>query len=575
MKKINNNQIGLKDVDKEVTLYGFVADIRKLASKLFVTLRDRTAIVQLVFDNEKMTVNFSKESVLKIKGIVKKRPTKDINTELVTGEIEVIVNTFSILSLAHHELPFVIKDNLQADENTRLKYRFLDLRRPMMQHIFYFRHQLIKGMRNYLENEAFIEIETPYLSKSTPEGARDFLVPTRHYGKFFALPQSPQLYKQILMAAGFEKYFQVVRAFRDEDNRKDRGPEFTQLDIEMSFTNEESIKNLVENMLQKALANLNIKVNVPFQNLNYDQAIDKYGSDKPDLRFEYQLVDLSKYFLNSSFNNFKNAQVVKCLIINDRLKSNQIKELEEIAKQNRAKGLMWAYFDDKKAERSWKLLEQELIVIQKDFNLNNQTIILIGDSYKVVTQSLGAIRNKCNEFFNWTCQTNTPQFKFAWINNFPLFERDEATKNFVAAHHPFTMPQVQFIKNFDQEKDKARARAYDLVCNGFEIGGGSIRINDLELQKQMFRAIGLNANDIQEKFGFFLEAFKYGLPPHGGIALGVDRLTMVLTDAKSLRDVIAFPKNANGISVMENAPSAVYEQQLDEYFLNFKKIKED
>lgn len=576
VKEIHNNQLQLKHVGQMVTIFGFVANKRNFGQKTFVDLRDSTGIIQLVFEKEQ--VNFTKESVLKVEGIVEKRLKE--NEHLLTGKIEIKVKNYEILSLAANELPFVIKDDIEANEDTRLRFRFLDLRRQVMQNNLQLRSKLIKSLRDFLEYEQFIEIETPYLSKSTPEGARDFLIPTRHHGKFFALPQSPQIYKQILMASGFEKYFQIVRAFRDEDNRKDRGPEFTQLDLEMAFVDENKIKHLIEKMLKSSFKKLGFEIKTPFLSMTYKQAIDEYGTDKPDLRYGLKLVELTDYFKHASVKDFKNSESVKGLIIEQTVTNSEFKILENIAKQNGAKQLFTIYSSNSstvndKNSKILTLIGKEFSKIHHDLKLTNHTLIMIAGHYSVTTKALGAVRVKLNELFNYT---NVPfakgqeKFKFCWVEQFPLFEYETDLKRYVPSHHPFTAPQKSFLTTFDQNLESATARAYDIVLNGFEIGGGSIRINDLETQNRMFKAIKLTDKEIEEKFGFFLEAFKYGLPPHGGIALGIDRLAMILTNSNSLREVIAFPKNANGVAVMENAPSIVSEQQLNVYKL--KSVKE-
>lgn len=558
MKQINNGQLRISDVKKTVTLFGFVANKRKMGELTFVDLRDRWGITQLVIRNTE--ANFSKESVLEVKGKVVKR--QDVNEDLPTGEIEIEVTEYKVLSLAQ-QLPFIVHDELEAKEETRLAHRYLDLRRPSMTNNLVVRHKLVKAIRDFLDSKDFLEIETPYLSKTTPEGARDFLVPTRKEGLFFALPQSPQLYKQLLMASGIEKYFQIARCFRDEDSRKDRQPEFTQLDIELSFVNEEDIRLLVEEMYQFIFRKMGIEIKIPFRRMEYDFSMENYGNDKPDLRFGYEIQNVKKDFANTEFNAFKTAADIRAIHIPNIVDKKQIKALEEIAKKNGAKGLAFAVLDkEEKQGPGYKFFEKEMNAL----NYGNGTTFFVADEKEIALKALGAVRTELNDMFGFA---DEKELNFVWIENWPLFEIEDG--KIKAAHHPFTSPSPESLKDFDKNPTGARARAYDLVLNGFEIGGGSVRIFDSAVQERMFETIGMSREEAHSKFGFFLEAFKYGLPPHAGIAFGIDRLVMLLTNSKSIRDVIAFPKTAAGYAMMEEAPSVASTEQLDEYFIKLKK----
>ena len=561
MKKYQNIEIINFKENAQVTLYGWVQNIRKMGNFNFVDLRDRTGIVQLIF---KTKIDFTKESVIKVEGILKLR--KSPNKEIPTGMYEVEVEDYKILSKSK-EIPFEIKDNLNAKEDTRLQYRFLDLRRPKMFQNLLLRHQVIKAARDWFHNNGFLEIETPILSKSTPEGARDYLVPTRHEGKFFALPQSPQLYKQLLMISGIERYFQVSRAFRDEDMRKDRQPEFTQLDIEMSFITEETLFTLMEQLFSSIMEVVNIKIKTPFLRMKYNDAIDLYGSDKADLRYGYQLKDLNEYFKNTSCDLFKNVESIKCLIFDQELANSNIKILEEIALKNKTDKLIAIKIENQKFKQNSlnNSIEEELKQIIKDFKIENATLLITRGKYQSTTQSLGAIRTKLNELFHLA----TNEYQFVWIVDWPMFEFENDTIS--PAHHPFTSPTLDTIQYLDSDLSKVKARSYDLVLNGFELSSGSIRIHDPQLQNKMFQVLNLSKEEIDHKFGFFLNAFSYGVPPHGGIAFGIDRLVMILAQENSIRDVIAFPKNANGIDVLFNSPSNVNDDQLNE--LGLQKIK--
>ena len=561
MKKYQNIEIINFKENTKVTLYGWVQNIRKMGNFNFVDLRDRTGIVQLIF---KSKIDFTKESVIKVEGILKLR--KSPNKEIPTGMFEVEVENYEILSKSK-EIPFEIKDDLNAKEDTRLQYRFLDLRRPKMFQNLLLRHQVIKAARDWFHNNGFLEIETPILSKSTPEGARDYLVPTRHDGKFFALPQSPQLYKQLLMISGIERYFQVSRAFRDEDMRKDRQPEFTQLDIEMSFITEETLFTLMEQLFSSIMEVVNAKIKTPFLRMKYDDAIDLYGSDKPDLRYGYQLKDLSKYFKNTSCDLFKNAESIKCLIFDQELVNSNIKILEEIALKNKTDKLIAIKIENQEFKQNSlnNAIEKELKQIINDFKITNATLLITRGKYQSTTQSLGAVRTKLNELFHLA----SDEYQFVWIVDWPMFEFEDDV--IAPAHHPFTSPTLDTIQYLDSDLSKVKARSYDLVLNGFELSSGSIRIHDSQLQNKMFQVLNLSKEEIDHKFGFFLNAFSYGVPPHGGIAFGIDRLVMILAQENSIRDVIAFPKNANGIDVLFNSPSSVNEDQLQE--LSLQKIK--
>ena len=561
MKKYQNIEIINFKENTKVTLYGWVQNIRKMGNFNFVDLRDRTGIVQLIF---KSKIDFTKESVIKVEGILKLR--KSPNKEIPTGMFEVEVENYEILSKSK-EIPFEIKDDLNAKEDTRLQYRFLDLRRPKMFQNLLLRHQVIKAARDWFHNNGFLEIETPILSKSTPEGARDYLVPTRHEGKFFALPQSPQLYKQLLMISGIERYFQVSRAFRDEDMRKDRQPEFTQLDIEMSFITEETLFTLMEQLFSSIMEVVNVKITTPFLRMKYDDAIDLYGSDKPDLRYGYQLKDLSKYFKNTSCDLFKNAESIKCLIFDQELVNSNIKILEEIALKNKTDKLIAIKIENQEFKQNSlnNAIEKELKQIINDFKITNATLLITRGKYQSTTQSLGAVRTKLNELFHLASN----EYQFVWIVDWPMFEFEDDV--IAPAHHPFTSPTLDTIQYLDSDLSKVKARSYDLVLNGFELSSGSIRIHDSQLQNKMFQVLNLSQEEIDHKFGFFLNAFSYGVPPHGGIAFGIDRLVMILAQENSIRDVIAFPKNANGIDVLFNSPSSVNEDQLQE--LSLQKIK--
>ncbi|WGI36396.1 aspartate--tRNA ligase [Mesomycoplasma lagogenitalium] len=565
MKSINNNQLRLVDVNKEVELYGWIHNIRKFKDLYFIDLRDRWGITQVVFNPTNINVSLAKEYVIKVKGIVVER--KSYNLDLETGQIEINALKIEILSRSK-ELPFDINDNINVSEDLRLKYRFLDLRRNKLKNNIIFKNKVVKYLRDFLNEQDFIDIETPILSKSTPEGARDFLVPTRKEGKFFALPQSPQLYKQILMVAGFEKYYQYAKVFRDEDLRKDRQYEFFQLDIEMSFVDENDVQTLVEKMMQNLFNKLNINLNVPFKKMDYDYAIDNYGSDKPDLRYENRLIDANE--LNDNLEFLFNNQCTKTLFLeNEKISKQQFKQFDEIIRKNKANRLLYLTIENNQiSNSSFKIADFSKInnFISKH-KFNSGTLFIVSDQYENVCQSLGALRIELNNIYKFA---KSDSYEFVWIVNWPMFEYNEDEKRYSAAHHPFTMVQEQYLKTFDSDPKNAKAKAYDLVLNGFEIAGGSIRIHDTDIQRKMFKTISMSESEAEKQFGFFLNSLEYGVPPHGGIAFGIDRLIMILTNSESIRDVIPFPVNSKGINLLSDSPSQVSTEQLDEYYLKLK-----
>lgn len=567
-------------VGQEITIMGWIQRRRDLGGLIFVDLRDRSGLLQVVFNPEDDTDVFAKaeklrgEYVVAVQGMVQERPDK--NPNLPTGEIEIHATSLRILDEAKTP-PIYIQDDLNVNEDLRLKYRYLDLRRPVMQKNIILRHKVTMAVRKYLDRLGFLEIETPMLTKSTPEGARDYLVASRvHPGKFFALPQSPQIFKQILMASGMEKYFQIVKCFRDEDLRADRQPEFTQIDIEMSFISQEEVLVLMEEMMIEIFKELGLDVPEEFPRMTYADAMKYFGSDKPDIRFDMLLTDVSKVVKDVDFKVFastvKNGGQVKAIRAEGcaNYSRKDIDQLTEFVSIYGAKGLAWIALkeDDIKSPIAKFFKEEELnAVIEAVGGQTGDLLLFVADKPKVVAAALGALRIKLAKDLGLI---NEDEFKFLWVTDFPLVEFDEDADRFVALHHPFTHPMNEDLELVDTDPGKVRAYAYDLILNGVELGGGSIRIHNSALQKKVFEMLSLNEEEINEKFGFLLEAFQYGTPPHGGIAFGLDRMVMLMAGCETIRDVIAFPKTASATDLMVNAPSNVDQTQLEELHLQIE-----
>lgn len=578
-----------KDEGKEVILNGWVHRNRDHGALHFINLRDRYGITQVVVDDdaseslEKMARSLKMEYCIAVKGIVRRRPDEMINPDMETGEVEVKAKEIEILSECA-TLPFMIEDENSAREDLRLKYRFLDLRTKGMQNRIRLRHEVVKAIREFFYKTDFYEIETPTLVKSTPEGARDFLVPSRIYpGKFFALPQSPQLYKQILMVSGFDKYFQIARCYRDEDPRGDRQLEFTQLDIEMSFVKRDDVLLLIENLFNYVFKSvMNIDLPAHFRRLSYQEAMEKYGSDKPDLRFGLEIGDASSFASKSTFNAFtetlKSGGFVRYIVApkteGHDYTRKYLAELESAAKIYGAHGLAWMKVENGTinggVSKFFAGLEKE--VLEETGAKDGDVILIVAhNDFKKCANSLGAVRNRLGADLNLI----KPGFEFCWIIDFPLFEYNEDEGHWEAAHHMFSMPQAEYIDTMEEDPGRVKGDLYDLVLNGYELASGSIRIHDIELQKRVFRICNFPDDVAQERFGFLLDCFKYGPPPHGGIAPGIDRLCMILAGESSIKEVIAFPKNTAALSPMDDSPSFVEQKQLDELHLAIVEKKKD
>ncbi|HHU60168.1 TPA: aspartate--tRNA ligase [bacterium] len=580
MKRTHNNgELRLSDVSKEVSLIGWVAKKRNLGNLVFIDLRDRYGYTQLVFDSsfEEITNKIKNEYVLNVKGIVVKR--KDANSNLATGEIEVNVTFVNIVNTSELT-PFIIADKTDALEDTRLKYRYLDLRRPVMQENLITRHKITKSMRNYLDNLDFIEIETPLLTKATPEGARDYLVPSRiNAGKFYALPQSPQLFKQLLMISGLERYYQIARCFRDEDLRSDRQPDFTQLDIETSFMSESEIMDLVEGLFLNILKDVKgYDLKLPLRKFTYKEVMDTYGSDKPDTRLGFELQDVSEIFANNNSDLLKDTAAdgtFKAIVgkgLASDLSRKDIDALTLEVKKNGGSFLTFGKVSDNTFTGALTKLvskEEESELFSK-LNLEENDIVFLSAhlSWEKVCKAMGALRNELARRF---VSVDKSDYDMLWVVDFPLFEYDEEKGTYTSTHHPFTRPYDEDIKYLDTDPSKVRAHHYDLVMNGYELGSGSLRIYNEAMQKKVFEIIGLSDEEIENQFGFFINAFKYGTPPHGGVAFGLDRIALILTESETIRDVIAFPKNASAVCPMSEAPSLASAKQLKELHIKIEK----
>lgn len=576
MEKRTNycGNITAKYIGQKVNLYGWVQRVRNLGNLVFIDLRDREGLVQVVINHDSgqelmhLADQLGNEYVIQVKGEVVKRSS--INPEMKTGEVEINAQELIILNKSQNP-PFEVKDNIEVGEQTRLKYRYLDLRRPSLQKALILRSKILQATHEYFDKNGFINIETPILGKSSPEGARDYLVPSRIYpGSFYALPQSPQLFKQLLMGAGFDKYYQLSRCFRDEDLRGDRQPEFTQIDMEASFTDEEQVQEYTEGLLKKVMKDvMGIDLKTPIDRITWTEAMNNYGTDKPDLRFGMKIHDLSPIFKNSDFKVFSNAisagGFVKGIAVKNGAETysrKQIEKKQDFIKRFHAKGLAWVKFENGEFNGPIArfLNEENQAALIKEFSLTGgELLVFIADKWKVCCDSLDHLRR---EFAKETNIIPKHVFNFVWVVDWPLFEYDEGIGRWIAAHHPFTMPDDEGIKLLDTDPHKAHARSYDIVMNGDELGGGSIRIHKRSIQEKMLKALGFSKKRAYEQFGYLLDALDMGFPPHAGLAIGLDRFAMLLAEKDNIRDVLAFPKNANASEPMMHAPAPVAEQQL-------------
>ncbi|KUP05825.1 aspartate--tRNA ligase [Bacillus coahuilensis p1.1.43] len=574
-------------VGEKVVLKGWVQKRRDLGGLIFIDLRDRSGIVQTVFNPEtsmealQIAEKARNEYILQVSGSVLKRDEKAINPNIPTGKIEISVEEVTIINEAKNP-PFMIENNTDVSEDLRLKYRYLDLRRPEMIETFKMRHQVTTSIRNYLNDQGFYDVETPMLTKSTPEGARDYLVPSRvHEGHFYALPQSPQIFKQLLMVSGFDRYYQIVRCFRDEDLRADRQPEFTQIDMEMSFMSQEEIVALMEDMMKQLMKEVKgVDLPAEFPRMTYDEAMSRYGSDKPDTRFAMELIDVAEIVKDSDFKVFSGTIAsgghVKLLNVKgaaERYSRKDIDALTEFVSVYGAKGLAWVKVEESEVKGPIaKFLSEE---VQQGIKATagaevGDLLLFVADKPSVVADSLGALRLKLAKELGLI---DSSKFNFLWVTDWPLFEYDEEEGRYYAAHHPFTMPAAADVDKLTTDPRNVRAEAYDLVLNGYELGGGSLRIYQRDIQEKMFEVLGFSKEEAKEQFGFLLEAFEYGTPPHGGIALGLDRLVMLLAGRTNLRDTIAFPKTASASCLLTEAPNTVSDEQLNELHLSLR-VKE-
>ena len=577
----NCGELNKTHIDSSVTLCGWVNSLRTHGKIIFIDIRDRYGKTQIILDKKDLINkgnSLSNEDVISICGKVNARTKDFVNKDISTGEIEVIANELHILSISN-PLPVPIHDREASTEEHRLKYRYLELRNKTLQDNLIKRHNAAQVVRNFLSKKDFIEIETPVLMKSTPEGARDYLVPSRiHHGKFYALPQSPQMYKQLFMISGLDKYFQIVKCFRDEDLRSDRQPEFTQIDLEMSFVDEPDVRNLVEDLITTIFKKVNnVTIKKPFPILSYHDSINKYGTEKPDLRYKMELNNFKEFSDQSDFKSFKGLKYVTMLSVDDSSHFSRkiIDELDDYAKSIGAKGLAWMKCNGKNLEGGIskffnKNLQSKIV---SNYKLKNDSIcFIIGDNSQLALKVLGLVRTKIAQMLN-LCDNTI--FKPVWIVDFPLFEWDEDQKRFESVNHPFTAPKDSDMEKLLSSPEEVLSKGYDIVINGYEVAGGSIRIHDDKMQKQIFEIMNITKKEINDKFGFFIDALKFGTPPHGGIAFGFDRLVMLLCGVNNIRDVIAFPKTTSASALMEDAPNTISETQLNDLNITIKKNEED